>query len=128
MDGHCKGAQTFIHEKHYILSSELKNLYVAVTRARQQIWIYDENTEWREPICEYWEHHGLVNINDTLSTLEKEQQDDWVSKKKEKITLSTLAEKEKSSPDEWDQKGKIFFEKQQYGQVKLQYLSCNELS
>src|SRR2546429_7564173 len=37
--------QAFSHEKHYILSSELKHLYVAVTRARQHIWICDENPE-----------------------------------------------------------------------------------
>ncbi|RIA97760.1 P-loop containing nucleoside triphosphate hydrolase protein [Glomus cerebriforme] len=36
---------TFSYEKHYILSSELKHLYVAITRARQRIWICEENKE-----------------------------------------------------------------------------------
>ncbi|CAJ0765167.1 16334_t:CDS:1, partial [Entrophospora sp. SA101] len=119
----------FYHEKHYILSSELKHLYVAVTRARQQIWIYDENTEWREPICKYWKHHGLINVivneneNDTLSTLDEEGSGSpyQCHSKQAKIALSNLAEKKKSSTDEWDQQGKIFFERQQYDLVKFAF-------
>ncbi|CAJ0830064.1 3508_t:CDS:2, partial [Entrophospora sp. SA101] len=103
-DNHSKGIQEFYHEKHYILSSELKHLYVAVTRARQQIWIYDENTEWREPICKYWKHHGLINVivneneNDTLSTLDEEGSGSpyQCHSKQAKIALSNLAEKKKS--------------------------------
>ncbi|CAJ0759793.1 3516_t:CDS:10 [Entrophospora sp. SA101] len=122
---HSKGIQDFYHEKHYILSSELKNLYVAVTRARQRIWIYDENTVSREPICMYWEHHGLINIivneneNDTLSNLDEEGSGSPYQhhSKQAKIALSTLAEKKKSGPDEWNQQGNNFFERQQYDQA-----------
>ncbi|CAJ0759747.1 3823_t:CDS:10 [Entrophospora sp. SA101] len=100
-DNHSKGIQEFYHEKHYILSSELKHLYVAVTRARQQIWIYDENTEWSEPVCKYWEHHKLVNVINIVNG--------------NSATLSTLAKK--SSQSQWDQQGEIFFKQQQYDQA-----------
>ena len=109
LDDRSKGIQTFSHEKHYILSSELKHLYVAVTRARQQVWIYDENTEFSEPIRSYWEHNDLtrvVNIKDA----------------NEIGSLSTLAKK--SNPDEWDKKGWDFFEEKNYDQVKKLYLKC----
>ncbi|CAJ0828523.1 6091_t:CDS:10 [Entrophospora sp. SA101] len=119
---HSKGIQKFYHEKHYILSSELKNLYVAVTRARQKIWIYDENTVSREPICMYWEHHGLINIIKNVygneNYVDKEEKNITYQKQSNqvKISLSTLAKKKKSSPHEWDQQGEIFFERQQYDQ------------
>nr|CAG8452440.1 146_t:CDS:10 [Entrophospora candida] len=100
-DNHSKGIQEFYHEKHYILSSELKHLYVAVTRARQQIWIYDENTEWSEPVCKYWEHHKLVNVINIVNG--------------NSATLSTLAKK--SSQSQWDQQGEFFFKRQQYDQA-----------
>ncbi|CAB5211866.1 unnamed protein product [Rhizophagus irregularis] len=93
-----KGVQTFSHEKHYILSSELKNLYVAVTRARQRLWICDENIEYSKPIRKYWESRGLIKIVQS----------------KRKI-VSNLAKKSESY--EWNQRGKILFEERQYEQA-----------
>ncbi|CAG8510853.1 7653_t:CDS:10 [Acaulospora colombiana] len=97
LEGYDKGIKAFSHEKHYILSSELKNLYVALTRARQSLWIFDENSECSWPILRYWEHHGLVNVVNNI----------------EEITaLPTLAKK--SDSQEWDRQGKTFFERHQY--------------
>ncbi|CAI2185204.1 1440_t:CDS:2 [Funneliformis geosporum] len=48
------GSKTFSHEKHYILSSELKHLYVAITRVRERLLIFDEDAELSEPIRTYW--------------------------------------------------------------------------
>ncbi|CAJ0745543.1 7794_t:CDS:10 [Entrophospora sp. SA101] len=90
----------FSYEKHYILSSELKHLYVAVKRARQQIWIYDENSEWSEPIRMYWKHRELVKVIENVNMIED---------------LPSLAKK--SSSYEWDQKGRVFFGQKQYEQV-----------
>ena len=104
-DDHSKG-QTFSHEKHYILSSELKHLYVAVTRARQRIWIYDENTEFSEPMRSYWKRYDLTVVKNT-----------------NEINLSTLAKlAKKSNPDEWNEKGRCFFDKKNYEQVKKFHL------
>ena len=100
-DGHSKRPKAFSHEKHYILSSELKHLYVAVTRARQQIWIYDENTELSEPIHSYWKHHDLTRIIKDTNEIK---------------SLPTLAKK--SNSDEWNEKGWSFINKESYQQVK----------
>ncbi|CAG8557951.1 6165_t:CDS:10, partial [Ambispora leptoticha] len=97
---HSEAVQAFSHEKHYILSSELKNLYVAVTRARQHIWIFDEKSEYIEPICKYWEQEGLVKV---------------IRSEDKIMTFPTLAKK--SSSTEWNRKGKKFFELRQYEQA-----------
>lgn len=102
MDDYSKGLQTFSHEKHYILCTELKNLYVAVTRARQRLWIFDENTEYIEPIKTYWMHQKLIRV---------------IKRGEEIGAFSSLAKK--SSPKEWDLQGKKFMERQQYELVKL---------
>ncbi|CAG8468533.1 12444_t:CDS:10 [Ambispora leptoticha] len=100
LENQHKGIQTFSHEKHYILSSELKHLYVAITRARRHIWIFDEKNEYIEPICKYWEHNELVKV---------------IQSEVETITFSTLGEE--SSSTEWDKKGKKLFELRQYEQA-----------
>ncbi|PKK63431.1 hypothetical protein RhiirC2_855013 [Rhizophagus irregularis] len=93
-----KGVQTFSYEKHYILSSELKNLYVAVTRARQRLWICDENIEYSKPIREHWKDLGLIKIVQS-----------------ERKIVSNLAKK--SGSYEWNQRGKNLFEEQRYEQA-----------
>ncbi|GBC01906.1 hypothetical protein RclHR1_04380007 [Rhizophagus clarus] len=102
LDDHTKGIQTFLHERHYILSSELKHLYVAVTRARQHLWIFDEDPELSEPIRIFWDHDGLIKVIQSLEELN---------------TLPTLVKK--SSSHEWNRKGKLFFERRQYELAKL---------
>jgi ATP-dependent exoDNAse (exonuclease V) beta subunit len=99
VDENLKGTQVFSHEKHYIISSELKYLYVAITRSKQRIWICDESVEYSKPIQMYWKNLGLIKIV---------QSEDKI--------LSTLAKK--SDSHEWEQKGKEFFEQRQYEQVK----------
>ncbi|GES72918.1 hypothetical protein RCL_jg15567.t2 [Rhizophagus clarus] len=94
-----EGIQTFTHEKHFILSSELKQLYVAVTRAKQRLWICDENTEFSMPIRKYWKHHGLIKECQSM----------------DEIILSTLAKK--SDSREWNKQGIEFFEQRQYEQA-----------
>ncbi|CAB4422241.1 unnamed protein product [Rhizophagus irregularis] len=79
-------------------AKELKNLYVAVTRARQRLWICEENVEYSKPIREYWESRGLIKIVES----------------KDKI-VSNLAKKSESY--EWNQRGKILFEERQYEQA-----------
>ena len=101
MDNYSKGTQTFSYEKHYILSSELKHLYVAVTRAREHLWIFDENSELSKPIKTYWKSKKLVKEIESV---------------KEINSFSTLAKK--SNPSEWNREGKKFFEQQKYEQVK----------
>jgi len=114
LEGNSKRIRSFSHEKHYILSHELKNLYVAITRARQHIWILDEDAERVRPVQRYWENRNLVKVIQSLDEIG---------------TMSALAKK--STKDEWNEQGKAFFEKQKYDLVKIvsEYpLFCNEPS
>ncbi|CAG8603421.1 5444_t:CDS:10 [Funneliformis mosseae] len=96
LDDHSEGNREFSPEKHYILSSELKHLYVAITRAREHLWIFDEDAKLSESIRTYWEHKKLVKITN-------------------EIDIFTLTKK--SSPSEWNFEGKAFFEQQKYEQA-----------
>jgi ATP-dependent exoDNAse (exonuclease V) beta subunit len=101
LDGYSKGIQTFSHEKHYILSSELKHLYVAVTRAREHLWIFDENAELSESIQIYWKSKNLVKVIESVKEIDPS---------------SNFTKK--SSPSEWNKEGIKYFEQRKYEQVK----------
>ena len=42
------------------MNSELKYLYTAITRARVNVWMFDESAEARGPMFEYFRTLGLV--------------------------------------------------------------------
>ena len=48
--------------KHNILSSELKHLYTAVTRARKTLVIFDASEKYRYGVQKYWEAKQLVRV------------------------------------------------------------------
>ncbi|KAK3002991.1 hypothetical protein RJ639_019263 [Escallonia herrerae] len=50
---------SFSWEKHSVLCSEMKNLYVAITRTKQRLWIW-ENAGFSQPIFDYWKNSYLV--------------------------------------------------------------------
>ena len=52
----------FDPEKHKVLNSEFKYLYTAITRARVNVWFFDEDKESRAPVFEYFQRLGLVNV------------------------------------------------------------------
>ncbi|KAM3929731.1 TPR and ankyrin repeat-containing protein 1 [Leptodactylus fuscus] len=49
-------------EIHKLLNGELKQLYTAITRARVNLWIFDENHEKRAPAFEYFMKGNLVHV------------------------------------------------------------------
>lgn len=51
----------FDMQKHTVLCSELKQLYVAITRTRQRLWIC-ESIGFSEPIYDYWKKLSLVEV------------------------------------------------------------------
>ncbi|XP_026449123.1 TPR and ankyrin repeat-containing protein 1-like [Papaver somniferum] len=60
---HCaehKSFPSFCSAKHKILCSELKQLYVALTRARQRLWIYENTDKFSMPMFDYWKKLGVV--------------------------------------------------------------------
>ena len=53
---------TFDPNLHKILNSELKHLYTAVTRARVNVWIFDQDADKRAPMFEYFKARKLVKF------------------------------------------------------------------
>ncbi|XP_042188525.1 TPR and ankyrin repeat-containing protein 1 isoform X2 [Callorhinchus milii] len=52
----------FNAELHKLLNGELKQLYTAFTRARVNLWIFDENKGKRGPAFEYFIKRGFVKV------------------------------------------------------------------
>ncbi|PON39568.1 P-loop containing nucleoside triphosphate hydrolase [Parasponia andersonii] len=75
----------FDKSKHSILLAELKQLYVAVARTKQRLWICD-NSELSKPMFDYWTKKCLVQVR---------QLDDSFA----------LAMQASSSPQEWKSRG-----------------------
>nr|XP_043619914.1 uncharacterized protein LOC122591730 [Erigeron canadensis] len=84
---------TFSEARHSVLCSELKQLYVAITRTRQRLWLCENKEELSKPMFDYWKRKGLVQIRQLDSSVAQAMQ---VS----------------SSPQEWWERGKkLFYEK-----------------
>ncbi|GJV79578.1 UvrD-like helicase, ATP-binding domain, P-loop containing nucleoside triphosphate hydrolase [Tanacetum coccineum] len=80
----------FDEARHSLLCSELKQLYVAITRTRQRLWICENKEELSKPMSDYWKMRGLVQIR---------KLDDSVAQ----------AMRVASSPHEWRERGKKLF-------------------
>uniref|UniRef100_A0ACD5XV05 Uncharacterized protein n=1 Tax=Avena sativa TaxID=4498 RepID=A0ACD5XV05_AVESA len=52
----------FDRSKHYLLCSELKQLYVAITRTRQRLWIRENTDDYCQPMFDYWKKLCLVEV------------------------------------------------------------------
>ncbi|KAI7748574.1 hypothetical protein M8C21_000113, partial [Ambrosia artemisiifolia] len=81
---------SFCETRHSVLCSELKQLYVAITRTRQRLWICENKEELSKPMFEYWKRRGLVQIR---------KLDDSVAQ----------AMRVASSPQEWRERGKKLY-------------------
>ncbi|XP_059668945.1 uncharacterized protein LOC132314042 [Cornus florida] len=87
-----KSFPTFSETKHSILCSELKQLYVAITRTRQRLWICENIDELSKPMFDYWK---------TLCLVQVKQLDDSLAQAMQVV----------SSPEEWKSRGiKLFWE------------------
>ncbi|KAF7073491.1 hypothetical protein CFC21_078464 [Triticum aestivum] len=72
----------FDRSKHYLLCSELKQLYVAITRTRQRLWISENTDDYCRPMFDYWKKLCIVEVRSLDSTLIQAMQtgsssDDW---------------------------------------------------
>ena len=101
----------FDSTKHKILNSELKQLYTALTRARVNVWIYDEDLENRAPMFDYFMRRGLVELVKL----------DGITGPKDSMERMFA---EKSTKEDWDSRGLYFYEKELW-QVALK---CYEKS
>ncbi|XP_071114199.1 TPR and ankyrin repeat-containing protein 1-like [Haliotis cracherodii] len=83
----------FDETEHKLLNSELKHLYTAVTRARVNVWIFDENEEKRGPMFEFFKAKKLVKViseddmtDEALGVTmfaEKSTSEDWLKRAEE---------------------------------------------
>lgn len=81
-----RGFPSFDDAKHSTLCYELKQLYVAVSRTRQRLWIYENVEELSNPMFDYWKKKCLVQVR---------QLDDSFA----------LSMQVASSPQEWKARG-----------------------
>ncbi|KAL3635036.1 hypothetical protein CASFOL_022090 [Castilleja foliolosa] len=93
LDVDSQSFPAFNQSKHNILCSELKQLYVAITRTRQRLWICENNKELCKPMLDYWKRLCLVQVRKIDDSLAEAMQ-------------------RASSPEEWKSQGiKLFWEK-----------------
>jgi ATP-dependent exoDNAse (exonuclease V) beta subunit len=50
------------YRKYSNLCVELKFLYVAVTRAKNRVIIYDNYESKRKPVLDYWSKMGVTHV------------------------------------------------------------------
>ncbi|KAI8776906.1 TPR and ankyrin repeat-containing protein 1, partial [Biomphalaria glabrata] len=92
-------ALAFDPNQHKLLNSELKHLYTALTRARVNVWIFDEDEEKRAPMFEYFKALNLVKCMEVGDS--------------ENIT-EELMFADSSSPHEWKQAGDNYMKQRLY--------------
>ncbi|XP_032211060.1 TPR and ankyrin repeat-containing protein 1 isoform X3 [Mustela erminea] len=79
-------------EMYKLLNGELKQLYTAITRARVNLWIFDENPEKRAPAFKYFMRRNFVQV---VKTDENKDLDDSMFVKT-------------STPEEWIAQGEYY--------------------
>ncbi|XP_060036551.1 TPR and ankyrin repeat-containing protein 1 isoform X2 [Erinaceus europaeus] len=79
-------------EMYKLLNGELKQLYTAITRARVNLWIFDENAEKRGPAFRYFTRRNFVQV---VKTDENKDFDDSMFVKT-------------STPEEWIAQGEYY--------------------
>ncbi|XP_061353992.1 uncharacterized protein LOC133298681 [Gastrolobium bilobum] len=84
--------RSFDDSKHNVLCSELKQLYVALTRARKRLWICEDAEEFSRPMFDYWKKKNLVQCKNLDASLAEKM-------------------KEASTTEEWKSRGmKLYFQ------------------
>ncbi|XP_019502697.1 PREDICTED: TPR and ankyrin repeat-containing protein 1 [Hipposideros armiger] len=79
-------------EMYKLLNGELKQLYTAITRARVNLWIFDENLEKRAPAFKYFSRRNFVQV---VKTDKNKDLDDSMFVKT-------------STPEEWIAQGEYY--------------------
>ncbi|MCL7034766.1 hypothetical protein MKW94_002820, partial [Papaver nudicaule] len=75
----------FSKAKHQILCSELKQLYVAITRTRQRLWICENIDDFSKPMFDYWKKLCLVQERELDESVVQAMQvtsskEEWISR------------------------------------------------
>ncbi|EAR98741.2 UvrD/REP helicase amine-terminal domain protein (macronuclear) [Tetrahymena thermophila SB210] len=97
------------------LCLELKQLYVAITRPKNRVIIYDENADARQIIQEYWENLGCVEVitSEVLSGMvdQKNVQESGINIKDALLR--------KSDSNQWKQQGLRMMKMRYFQQAML---------
>ncbi|XP_056000419.1 uncharacterized protein LOC125653487 isoform X3 [Ostrea edulis] len=102
-------ALEFDQRKHKVLNTELKLLYTAITRARTNVWIFDEDDESRAPMFYYFQERGLVETT---------------------IHVKDFTERsftKDSSPEEWIAEGNYLYNHRRFKEAAVCYRNGNNL-
>ncbi|NXP52019.1 TRNK1 protein, partial [Heliornis fulica] len=91
---------SFNEEMYKLLNGELKQLYTAITRARVNLWIFDEDSDKRAPAFKHFIKGGFVEV---VKADEKKDLDDSMFAKT-------------STPEEWIAQGD-YYAKHQFWEV-----------
>ncbi|CAI5954940.1 unnamed protein product [Closterium sp. NIES-64] len=92
----------FDPRRHNLMCSELKQLYVVLTRARQRLWIYEEDEAARQPAMDLWKAMGLVVVRP--------------------LTTDLIASMHtESSPEKWHKRGLEMFNAGQFEAAKMSF-------
>lgn len=76
---------SFNEARHNLMCSELKQLYVAITRTRQRLWISENIEDLSRPMFDYWKRKCLVQVRKLDDSLAQAMQvasssEEWKSR------------------------------------------------
>lgn len=104
--------RALIYRKYSLLCVELKYLYVAITRPRNRLIIYDDKVKIRQPIQRVWEALGAVDvINSHMVENNKMPEEIQAIFQKGYVSESV------STQSDWKLQGIKFFKKKCYDQA-----------
>ena len=99
-----------IYRKYSMLCIEMKFLYVAITRPKRRLIIYDDTVDGRKPIQNYWEKLDIVDV----ISKDMIQNSQNLNPKVRDIFLSGQMTSERSTTDQWRIQGIKLFKKKYY--------------
>ncbi|KAI0224964.1 TPR and ankyrin repeat-containing protein 1 [Lamellibrachia satsuma] len=107
---------TFDPDQHKVLNSELKYLYTALTRARVNVWIFDEDANARAPMFEYFRACHLVEVVAHEGADFSEQE------------LPDRVFAEASTHNQWRQRGDEFYKHHLYNVAAKCYMKSGDVA
>ena len=112
-----------VYRQYSLLCIELKFLYVAITRPKKRLIIYDYDANAIKPILRYWESMGIVDVLNKAMLETPEKLSPHIKELFQQGALSA----EHNTEEEWRIQGIKFFKKKYYdGAIKCFAQSMDE--
>ncbi|MEW5318036.1 MAG: hypothetical protein WDW38_009289 [Sanguina aurantia] len=106
----------FDAEKHLLLAEELKHLYTAITRAKNNVVIFDSNEAKRQPFYNLLQRRGLAR------TVQKSLLEDGADAVKYGLTQMAT-----SSREEWAKRGANLYASGNFGMAAKSYMQATDM-